>query len=142
MLKKSISAAIFFAILGWCLAGAAEVPEWLRTVARQAPKTYASDVNAVLLLDDQETTVNDKGEILEHGRVAYRILRPEGRDYANFEIGYSNETKVNFIRGWSITSKGQEYEAKDKDSFERSLSTYEVYSDDKEKILHVSGDDV
>jgi len=142
MLKKSINALIFFAVVSWSLAGTAEVPEWLRSLAHQTPKTYASDANAVVLFDDQETTVNDKGEILEHGRIAYRILRPEGRDYATFEIGYSNETKVNFIRGWSITSKGQEYEAKDKDSFERSISTYEVYSDDKEKMLHVSGDDV
>src|SRR6266852_7395480 len=142
MLKKSINAVIFFAVLGWSLAGAAEIPEWLRAVAGQAPKTYADDVNAVLLFDDQETTVNDKGEIIEHGRMAYRILRPEGRDYATFEIYFSNETKVNFLRGWSITSKGKEYEAKDKDSFEHSLSTYEVYSDDKAKTLHVSGDDV
>jgi hypothetical protein len=131
-----------FAVLGWSLAGAAEIPEWLRTAAGQAPKTYADDVNAVLLLDDQETTVNDKGEIIEHGRMAYRILRPEGRDYATFEIYFSNETKVNSVHGWSITSKGQEYEAKDKDAFERSISTFEVYSDAKEKLLHVSGEDV
>src|SRR6266700_680564 len=142
MLRKSINAAILLAILGWSLAGAAEIPEWLRAVAGQAPKTYADDVNAVLLFDDQETTVNDKGEIIEHGRMVYRILRPEGRDYATFEIYFSNETKVNFVRGWSITSKGQEYEAKDKDAFERSISTFEVYSDAKEKLLHVSGEDV
>src|SRR5882724_293779 len=116
MLKKSINTVIFFAVLGWSLAGTAEVPDWLRNLARQTPKTYADDANAVVLLDDQETTVNDKGEIIEHGRVAYRILRPEGRDYATFAIFFSNETKVNSIRGWSITSKGQEYEAKDKDA--------------------------
>src|SRR5260221_2773566 len=142
MLNKSMKAVIFFAVVGWSLAGMAEVPAWLRTLARQTPKTYADDANAVALLDEKETSVNDKGEIVTHRRVAFRILRPEGRDYATYEIVFSNETKVNFLRGWSITSKGQEYEAKDKDAFERSISTYEVYSDDKEKILHVPGDDV
>src|SRR6266704_804545 len=96
MLKKSINTAIFFVVVGWSLTGAAEVPEWLRSLAHQTPKTYASDANAVMLLDDQETSVNDKGEILEHRRVAYRILRPEGREYGTYEIYFSNETKVNF----------------------------------------------
>src|SRR5712672_2111988 len=139
MLKKSINTVIFVAVLGWSLAGTAEVPDWLRALARQTPKTYADDANAVVLLDEQETTLNDKGEILEHGKMAFRILRPEGREYATYEISFSNDTKVNFLRGWSITAKGQEYEAKDKDAFERSISTYEVFSDAKQKMLHVSG---
>ena len=120
----------------------AATPEWLREASRQPAKTYADDVNAVVLWREDETVVSDKGEIIERGKVVYRILRPEGRDYGTFSISFSNETKVNFLRGWSITAKGQEYEAKDKDSFERSLSTFEVYSDAKERILHVSGADV
>jgi hypothetical protein len=142
MLKRIINAAILLAFLGSSLAGRAETPDWLRYLARETPKKYADDVNAVKLLDEQETSVSDKGEIVEHGKLAYRILRPAGREVATFEIGFRTDTKVNFLRGWSITAKGQEYEAKDKDSFERSMSTYEVYSDIKEKILHVSGADV
>jgi Domain of Unknown Function with PDB structure (DUF3857) len=142
MLRKRINSAIFFAVLVLSVAGRADAPDWLRNLARETPKKYADDVNAVKLLDERETSVNDKGEVAERGRIAFRILRPEGRSVAVYGISFDKETKVNFLRGWSITAKGQEYEAKDKDGFERSLSTFEVYSDDKEKLLSVPGADV
>jgi hypothetical protein len=49
---------------------------------------------------------------------------------------------VNYLRGWSVTSKGQEYESKSGDVMERNVSTYEVYSDAKQKIVRVPGADV
>ncbi|HEV7675820.1 MAG TPA: DUF3857 domain-containing protein [Candidatus Angelobacter sp.] len=140
MLRRLTNAGILLTLLGSSLSGIAEVPDWLRILARETPRKYADDVNAVKLLQEDETTVRDKGEIVEHGRRAYRILRPEGRDIASFEIEFGNDTKVNFLRGWSITAKGQEYEAKE--AFERSVSTYEVYSDLKAKIISVPGADV
>ena len=120
----------------------AGTPDWLRNLAQQPQKKYPDDANAVVLLDEGETTVRDNGEIVTHGRMVYRILRPEGRAYAEFELPFDSETKVNYVRGWSITAKGQEYEAKDKDTFERSLSSYEVFSDDKEKIVLLPGADI
>src|SRR5215472_10292959 len=110
MLKRPINAALLLVLLSCSLAATAEAPDWLRALARETPKKYADDVNAVVLLNDDETTVRDKGEIVEHGRRAYRILRPEGRGVASIELEFGNDTKVNFLRGWSITAKGQEYE--------------------------------
>jgi len=126
----------------WPYKAAASTPEWLRALAQQPTKHYADDVNAVVLLDEGESTVKDNGEIVWHARLAYRILRPEGKSYAQHEIGFDNETKITYFRGWSITAKGQEYEAKEKDAFEKSLTSFEVYSDDKEKILVLPGADV
>jgi hypothetical protein len=117
----------------------AGTPDWLRSLANAPQKKYADDVNAVALLDETETTVRDNGEIVTHGRVAYRILRPEGRDYSRFELGFDSETKITYLHGWSITAKGLEYEAKEKDAFERNISTFEIFSDDKEKLLSLPG---
>jgi Domain of Unknown Function with PDB structure (DUF3857) len=142
MLRKLTNSIIVVVVFGCSLAGLAETPDWLRNLARETPKKYADDVNAVKLLDEQETSVNDKGEIVERGRLVYRILRPEGRSAGSYGLSFDKETKVNFLRGWSITPKGQEYEAKDKDGFERSLTTYEVYSDTKARLLTVPGADV
>jgi hypothetical protein len=142
-MRKRTKAA--FLVLGWMLCGLAaraEVPEWVRNLARAQAKTYADDVNAVALLDEEETTINDKGEMVTHGRVAYRILRPEGRRYATVGFNFDSETKITYLKGWSITAKGQEYEAKEKDAVERSKTSYEVYSDEKEKILSLPGADV
>ncbi|MBZ5522177.1 MAG: DUF3857 domain-containing protein [Acidobacteriia bacterium] len=143
MLKKEISAALFLCVIGfWPVHAVAGVPDWLKSTAQQPAKKYADDVDAVTLLDEQETTVNDNGEMVFHERVAYRILRPDGRGVSTLRLQYDDETKVRNLHGWSITAKGQEYEAKEKDSLERSVSSYDVYSDVKEKILAVPGADV
>src|SRR5262249_4361729 len=98
---------------------------------------------AVVLLDDHVTYVKDNGDLVKHGRHVVRILRPEGREHsAVYAVPYNNDSKVNFIRGWSITSKGQEYETKSGDVAELNVSSYEVYSDAKIKAVRVSGADV
>ena len=143
MLKK-LTSIILFLFLVNLFPGAARaaVPDWLRNLAQQPAKKYADDVNAVILLDDQETTVKDNGEIVNHQRLVFRILRPEGKDYADYRLPFDGETKVNYFRGWSMTAKGQEYETKDRDILERSLGGEKEFSDDKEKILIVPGGDV
>lgn len=144
MLKRVINSRfllVALAAISFCsVASATDVPEWLRNLSRQPAKTYADDVNAVILLDDQITTVKENGEIVRHGRFAARILRPEGRDFAAYPVFYDSDSKVNFLRGWSITGKGQEYEAKD--VMEQTVSSYEVYSDLKVKAVRVPGADV
>ncbi|HKW74589.1 MAG TPA: DUF3857 domain-containing protein [Terriglobales bacterium] len=142
MRKKAISFGLLLCLVSAAPARAfASVPDWLRALAQQPAKKYADDANAVVLLSDKETTIRDNGEIVTHGRVAFRILRPEGKEYAAYAISYSGETKINYLRGWSITAKGQEYEAKNKDSFEIDLSTYEIFSDDKNKAVVLPGAD-
>ncbi|HEY5026967.1 MAG TPA: DUF3857 domain-containing protein [Candidatus Angelobacter sp.] len=144
MLKKAINPRFLLlalTLLGFgSVASATDVPEWLRALSRQPAKSYADDVNAVILLDDQVTTVKENGEIVRHGRFAVRILRPEGREFAAFPVPYDSDSKVSYLRGWSITSKGQEYEAKD--VIEQTVSSYEVYSDLKIKAVRVPGADV
>jgi hypothetical protein len=144
VLKKAISAAFFFALFSFSNGLVqAEVPEWLRSLSRQPAKTYADDVNAVVLLDDNVTTVKENGDIVHHNRRALRILRPESRTRDSImQVGYNSYTKVNYLRGWSITSKGQEYETKNSDIMERNATTYEVYSDIKEKAVKVAGAEV
>jgi len=141
---KKLTSIILFLFLVNLFPGAARaaVPDWLRNLAQQPAKKYADDVNAVILLDDQETTVKDNGEIVNHQRLVFRILRPEGKDYADYRLPFDGETKVNYFRGWSMTAKGQEYETKDRDILERSLGGEKEFSDDKEKILIVPGGDV
>ena len=144
MLKKAISAIFLFAVSAFLTTAAqAEVPDWLRSLAKQPPRTYADDVNAVVLLDDNITTVKENGDIIRHCRRAVRILRPEGRENHSFmEVDYNGYTKVNYLRGWSITSKGQEYETKSSDIMERNVTTYEVYSDAKQKAVKVPGAEI
>ncbi len=143
MLRKVINVLPWIVLMN-CLpiAANAGVPDWLRSAAQQPPKTYADDANAVILLDDQETTVKDSGEIVTHERIAYRILRPEGKSYAAHPVYFDSETKINSFHGWSITAKGLEYEAKEKDAFEQSLGGQQEFEDTKRKVMALPGGDV
>jgi transglutaminase-like putative cysteine protease len=137
---RAISAMFVLAILcGWSGRAEAGAPDWLRNLSKQPARHYADDVNAVALFDDTETTVKDNGEIVTYKRVAFRILRPEGKHYGTYALYYDNETKIKSLHGWSITAKGLEYESKEKDSIERSAAEFEIYSDVKERLLSVSG---
>jgi hypothetical protein len=138
--KKITNTTIFLGVMLTALFANAEVPDWLRVLARQPAKSYADDVDAVKLLDDQVTTVKENGDIVQRERVAFRILRTEGRRFATFPVVYDADSKVNYLYGWSITNKGQEYESKD--IMEATVSSYEVYSDTKVKAVRATGADV
>jgi Domain of Unknown Function with PDB structure (DUF3857) len=142
--QKGISVVFFLFFLSFLpTVLAASVPDWVRALAQQPAKHYPDDVDAVRLLDEGQTTVKDNGEFVTQARIVYRILRPEGKGVARLALGFDNETKINYLHGWSITAKGQEYEAKEKDALEMSVSSYgEIYSDDKEKVLLLPGADV
>ncbi len=111
-------------------------PDWLRALSREKLPDYPDHPIAVQLLDEYQTTVLDSGEIDTRHRVAYKLLRPESRDdYGYAGVPFDNETKVTSFNAWTITADGHEYALKDKDSVETSLTTYEVFSDLKAKVL-------
>jgi transglutaminase-like putative cysteine protease len=122
--------------------GFGATPDWLRAAAARPAVKYADDVNGVVLFSDQETVVNDNGDFVNHRRIAYRILRPEGRNLATTALPFDGETKINYLHAWSLTAQGQEYESKEKDAYEKSLTAGEVFSDTREKILKVPGAEV
>ncbi len=144
MLKKAISAALFL-FLAACLPSSANaaVPDWVRSAAQQPVKTYADDVNAVVLLHETETTVKDSGETITRERRVIKILRPEGRSAAYRAVPFDEETRLNYFKGWSISARGLEYEAKKDDVFEVAAGEgYEIYSDAKAKVMRIPGVDV
>lgn len=116
-------------------AAADSAPDWLRAAAREKLPDYPPETVAVILVDELQTTVQDSGETNTRHRVAYRFLRPEAKDqYGYVSVPFDNETKITSFNAWTITADGHEFAVKDKDSVERSTSTYEVFTDDKEKI--------
>jgi transglutaminase-like putative cysteine protease len=114
-------------------------PDWLRALAQEKLPAYGKDPIAVELLDELQTTVQDNGEINTRHRVAYKLLRPEARDnYGYVGVPFDSQTKIISFKAWTITPTGHELALSEKDSVETSTSTYEVFSDDKVKVLKVS----
>ena len=75
-------------------------PDWLHAAARETMPPTTKDAVAVILLDEQITTVKDNGEIETTYRRAYKILRPEGRKmYGAVDIYFDKETRITFHEG-------------------------------------------
>jgi Domain of Unknown Function with PDB structure (DUF3857)/Transglutaminase-like superfamily len=117
-------------------------PDWLRAAAHQTLPEYPKDAVAVVLLDEQMTTVKDNGDIETRHRRAYKLLRPEARDrYSYAAVSFDNETKLTFFKAWTITAEGREMELKEKDAVEFSLTSFEVFTDERAKGIKFSSAD-
>jgi transglutaminase-like putative cysteine protease len=111
-------------------------PDWLRATAQEKLPDYPKDSVAVVLLDEQITTVKDNGNIETRHRFACKLLRPEGmKRFGYAAVEFDNETKVSYFRAWTITANGTALEVKDKDAVEESLSSFELFSDVRGKYL-------
>ena len=144
MHRKAIKVVLsFFLASLFSMTAKAAVPFWMQAAAQQPAKTYADDVNSVVLLHEVETTVKDNGDTVTQQRMVIKVLRPAGRDEAFQAVPFDEETKLNYFRGWSVSAKGVEYEAKKDDAVEISASDdTEIYSDAKAKVIRIPGVDV
>lgn len=117
--------------------GADSAPEWLRAAAQQKIPDYDKETNAVILLDETHTTVLDNGEIDTLHRGAIRILREEGhREFEYISVPFDKDTKIAYVKAWTIESNGHELAVADKDAVENGYLSDEVYEDVKTKSLH------
>jgi Domain of Unknown Function with PDB structure (DUF3857)/Transglutaminase-like superfamily len=142
--KPKAAEALTFATAAMILAVAtgalASTPEWLRQAAQTPLPSYPDDANAVVLLDERITTVTP-GEIRTTYRKAYKILRPQGRRLGTVIVRFDNETQLAWFKGWSITSRNEEYEVKDKDAIETSMFSETLYADTRYKLLQIPAPD-
>ena len=119
----------------------AGVPDWLRSANRSVLPKYPEETNAVILFDEQLTTVNDNREIKTLYRRAIKILRPEGREMGKVVVYFDGETRLTYLKAWGITAQGQEYEVKEKDAVEANLSSDNLYEDTRYKVLRIPAAD-
>ena len=141
MLQRLRRTNSLLAILSLCACCSATTPDWVRAAAGQTVTGADKDTPAAVLLDEQTTTVSETGETFTLYRRVIKILRTQGREYAEMPIFYDNETKLKSFHAWSITAKGQEYELKEKDFMESQEANESLYSDDRVKIANIPGID-
>jgi hypothetical protein len=130
----------------WSLpARAGEAPQWMHAVANASLPAHDEKTNAVLLYSETSVNVISADKIKTVQRRAYKILRPEGRDYGTALVSFrSPGEKVNNMKGWCIPAQGKDYEVKDKEAIEASLPKVEgseLISDVRVKILVIPAAD-
>jgi transglutaminase-like putative cysteine protease len=142
-IKLSLVAGFCVAVAFACIAPRARAsnsaPDWLRAAAEEKLPAYPNAPVAVVLLDESQTTVQSNGDIFTRHRVAYRLLRPQAEDqYGYVGVSFDDETKILSFKAWTITSEGRVLPLGEKDAVETSLTTYEVFTDDRMKVMKFS----
>ncbi len=127
-------------LLSWVPAEAS-VPAWLQTAARVELPDYGEDVDAVLLHDEQITVVKDNGDRETVYRQAYKILSPAGQRHGVVTVDFDDETKLTYLKAWSLPTDGKEFEVKEKDAIETDMLSNILYSDVGHKVLRIPAAD-
>jgi transglutaminase-like putative cysteine protease len=118
------------------VSAADNAPDWLRAAAEQKLPDFDKDTVAVILLDETQTTVHDNGEIDTLHRGAIRLLRPEARrEYGGKAVPFDKDTKISYLKAWTIESNGHEIAVGEKDAVEAGYLTDIEYTDVKVKEL-------
>ena len=85
-----------------------ETPSWVQQAVSMKVPTYDKDVPGVVLVDDSFNTIASDGKQNEVYNYAVRILRREGRSFANGRVTYlPNISKVKEFRAWLIRPSGE-----------------------------------
>ena len=121
----------------------ADAPAWMRAAATAPLPDHDEKTEAILLYSEDVTTVTPDGKTKGIERRAYKILRPEGRTYGAAYAYIGGDTKIGSMKAWCIPAQGKDYEVKDKDAVERSLSVFggELVGDTKMRVLSIPAPD-
>jgi hypothetical protein len=146
-IKRKIFHALLCAVLCMLagrLAHASDAPAWMHAVVSAPLPAHDEKTDAVLLYQEINVNVISADKVRTQVRVAYKILRPSGRDYGIAGVSFNPHKKITGLHGWCIPAQGKDYEVKDKDAVEMALPKIEggeLMSDVKEKAIQIPAAD-
>jgi Domain of Unknown Function with PDB structure (DUF3857)/Transglutaminase-like superfamily len=132
-------------ILGACLllgalpARASDAPAWMHAQVNLPLPEHDEKTDAVQLYSETILTVQPNGKIKSLEREAYKILRPDGKDWGTVRAFFDAETRINSIHAWCIPAQGKDYEVKDKDGVDIAppFQNGELVTDLRAKVLQI-----
>ena len=105
-------------------------PDWIVQAAANKLPSYPTNTAAVVLLDDRLVRVGLDGRATVRQRRVLKILRPQGRDYAEIVAHYTKDAKLDYFHAWSIGPDGHQYTVKDQDVHDQALGEWGILYDD------------
>jgi hypothetical protein len=138
-------AACLFAGAAPAVAGGGDAPAWMHALVSAPLPQHDEKTDAVQLYAEKIVTVQSVDKIKTLVRVAYKILRPAGREFGTVAIPFDSTEKITSLRAWCIPSQGKDYEVKDKDGAEVALPAVqgsELITDVRVKLVHIPAADV
>lgn len=117
------------------------LPDWMQQVASEKVSSPA-DAKAVILLSDELLTVQPDGQAKLRRREVIKLLRPQGRDYAELVAWSGGGKKLLSFHAWSIGPDGHPYTVKDDQIREEGGEEGGLlYVDDRAKVVTPPGAD-
>ena len=93
-----------------------DAPQWMHALVNAPLPAHDEKTDAVLLYSEKNITVLSADKIKKTVHVAYKILRPGGRDYGIVAVSFNLHQKITSLHGWCIPAQGKDYEVKDKEA--------------------------
>jgi transglutaminase-like putative cysteine protease len=119
------------------------IPDWALEAAKTKTPAYVKDAPAVMLFDEYLETVDPQGRSVEREREAIRILKPQGRRYAECGVSYDVDEKINYFRVWTIGADEKTYPAQDTDFADVGDTSVPIMlSTRKARVVHPPATDV
>jgi len=124
---------------------AGDAPQWMHALVNVPLPAHDEKTDAVLLYSQTNVNVISSDKIKTVVRRAYKILRPDGREYGTVFIPFvSPGQKINGLHGWCIPAQGKDYEVKDKEAVEIALPKVdgsELITDVRDKLIRIPAPD-
>src|ERR1700753_4181034 len=123
-------------------AGTPQPPDWVLTAAHASTPDYPKTTMAVALDDEETLNVgpDGKGSLLQ--RRVIKILRPQGRNFANVFVPIDRDRKLHSFHVWSIGADGHPYTLRDNEIAEVGDDEYGMlYVDLHAKVAHAPAAD-
>lgn len=118
------------------------VPDWFKQAAAVPLPPHDPEAKAIILLEDTLITVQPDGKAMERYRGVIKILRPQGRHYAEPMTWFSKDDKLLSFHVWSIGPDGHEYSMKDAEYREVGAEGGGLlYIDERAKVASPPGAD-
>ena len=92
------------------------IPDWLEMAMKRNNPALEADQDAVILHDELTWDYSRRGRIRTTVRYAIRVITEEGRDHAQFSVGYDDDAdKVGSVKAWVLHHGKKPFEISKKD---------------------------
>src|SRR5215831_14665412 len=136
-----LTSFLTFLLLNGRVEGREEPPQWLRQVASAKLPVYDKKVPAVVLLDEQNVTVDENLRVTTDSRHAVRLFSREGRGAAVAREIYRTDTgKVRELHAWLIPSSGDVKRYGKDEILDVALVNNDIYNEVRAKLI-AAGDE-
>jgi hypothetical protein len=123
---------------------AGDAPAWMHALVSAPVPMHDEKTDAVEMYSERIVTVQSADKIKTLVRVAYKVIRPGGRDLGTVVIPFDATTRISNLHAWCIPAQGKDYEVKEKDGAEVAMPAVpgsELITDVRAKVVHIPAAD-